>query len=167
LNTGIGQWLDIEIRSRAEQHACHCDRPGRGSESDDGDAGIEPPHELLEHENGAGNRRIERGGEPGARTSRQQHLPVRPAEATDPSYQIGDRGSHLHARTLSAECQPGADRQQSAKKLHRDQLGRRRRQLAGQHGLDMWNAASRSRGRKATDEPRRNSDSASTCGDNE
>jgi len=102
-----------------------------------------------------------------ARTSREQHLPVRPAAATDPSYQISDRRSHLHAGALSAECQPGADRQQSAKKLHRDQLGRRRRQLAGQHGLDMWNAASRSRGRKATDEPRRNSDSASTCGDNE
>ena len=157
----------MEVRSVAEKQAGNQDRRRRCTKCRDGDAGIEPSYQLFEDEDSAGNRCIEGGGEPSTCTGREQHSPVRPAAAKNPSYDIGYRCSHLHNRALAAEREPSADRQQPTKELHRDQLWRRRRQLAVQHGLDMWNAASRSRGREAADEPRRQGDGSGTRGDNQ
>jgi hypothetical protein len=90
--------------------------------------GFEPPHQLLEYEDGTRDRRVEGNGEPGASPGSQQRSAIRPAAAGNPAGDMRHDGTHLYARPFTAERQPRADRQQPAEEFDRYQMRRRRRQ---------------------------------------
>src|SRR6516165_3879427 len=154
----------MEVWRGTEQEACHCDRSRGRTKRGDGDARVEPSHELLEHENGTGNWRVEGSRKPRTRAGREQHSAVRPATTGNISDEIGDCRAHLHAWTFASKRQPRTDGQQSTNELHGYKSRGCRRQLPAEDGLDMGDTTSRSRGRKAANQPCRNRDRTSTTG---
>ena len=65
----------VEVGGIAKHRAGDGDCAGRGAERGDRDPQFEPPHQFLEHEDGAGDEHVERGGEarpaPAASNTRQ------------------------------------------------------------------------------------------------
>ncbi len=145
----------MKVGHVAEKQPGNQDGRRRGAERRDRDTGIEPPHQLLEHEDGTRDRRVEGNGEPGPCTSSEERSAIRPAAAGNPADDMRHDGTHLHARPFAAKRQPRTDRQQPAEEFDRYQIGRRRRQLLIQRRLDMRDAAPGSVGRKPSDQPRR------------
>jgi hypothetical protein len=66
---------------------------------------------------------------------------------------MGNHRAHLHNRAFTTERQPGTDGKQPAKELHRDETGRRRRQLLVQRCFDVWDAAPGSVRSKSSNQP--------------
>lgn len=139
----------------AEKQAGNQDGRRRGAECRDRDVGIEPPHQLLEHEDGTRDRRVEGDGEPGPRTGSEERSAIRSAAAGNPADDMRHDGTHLHARPFAAKRQLRTDRQQPAEEFDRYQIGRRRRQLLIQRRIEMRDAAPGGVGRKPSDRPRR------------
>ena len=77
---------------------------------------------------------------------------------------MGNGGTHLHARTFTAERQPRTDGEKPAKELHRQKTRRWRLQLVAQHRLDLRDAAARGIRREAPHQPRSNDNRDSTTG---
>jgi len=102
---------------------------------------LEPAHQFFEHEHRTGDWCVEGGGETRARAGGEQDASVVAAATPQLAQPMSDRGAHLDARAFTAECEAGADRQQAAKKLDRDQGRWRWPHFAGQRGLDMRDAA--------------------------
>ena len=132
----------------------------RGAERRDRDPQFEPPHQFLEHENGAGDRRVERRGEARSGAGGKQHAAIGPIAPKDLADQMAERRGHVHARTFAAKRKPGADRERAADELHRNDAKRRLRQLPVQDRLDMGDAASGRLRRDPADERSRDSRAA-------
>src|SRR6185437_16421581 len=116
---------------------------------------FEPPHQLLEHEDAAGDRRVEGGGEPGSGPRGEQHPAVGPAAPEDFADEMAERRGHVHAWPLAAKRKPGTDGERAADELDRNDAKARLGQLAVQDGFDMWNAAADRLGRDPAHEGRR------------
>src|SRR5215469_16277931 len=140
---GVSKRVDMEIRRITEKHARRCDGRRRCTERRDRDLELEPPYQLLKHENRARHRCVERGGKASTRTSRKQYPTIWPLAAEDFSDKVGNTRPHLYARTLATERKPGADCEHTAAEFHPDEVKRRLRDFLVQHGLDMGDAASR------------------------
>ena len=84
-----------------------------------GDAQLETPQELLEHEDRACERRVECGSEARARAGSQQHPGIAGAELEHTPTQIADCGPHLHRRPFAAERHARPERQHAAEELDR------------------------------------------------
>ena len=166
LDSDISERLDLEVRRGAEKGASDGDRGRGGAQCGDRDACVEPPHQLFEHEDRTGDRRVESGGETGAGTRRDQHLAVVPVAAEQFADDMGDRRAHLYARAFATERQPGADCREPAKEFHEQQTRRRRRQLVIQNFLDLRNAAPRSVRREPPNQPGGDRNGGGTAGRN-
>jgi hypothetical protein len=111
------------------------------AERRDRDARLEPAHQLLQHEYGAGDRRVERGGEARPCPGGEQHAAIGPVAPEHPADEVGDVRPHLHARALAAEREAGANSEHAAHELDADQSIGGVGKLAAQHRLDVGNAA--------------------------
>src|SRR5271157_3771763 len=100
-----------------------------------------------------GDRRAKCRGKPSARTRGQECLDIILVTAEHRRKKMTDARPHLDGRSLSAEGEPGAHRQNAAKEFHGDQNQRRRRLLVTQHRLDVWDAAPLCSWREFPDEP--------------
>ena len=117
LGRGVVQRFDMKVRRIPEQHARHGDCGRRGAKRRDRNARLEAAHQFLQDENGAGDRRVERGRKAGARAGRQKHSAVGPVAAEHLPDQVGHRRAHLNARALTTERKPRPDRQHAADEL--------------------------------------------------
>ncbi len=150
-----------------EQHARHRDCGRRGAERRDRDARLEATVQLFQDEDGACDRRVERGSKPRARTGRQKHSAVGPAAAKHFPDQVGHGRPHLNARALATERQPRPDRQHAAHELHGNDAKRRLRQFPVQHRLDVRDAAPRCVRREAPNQRGRDERRSRTSGDHD
>ena len=156
----------MEVRRIAEQHARHRDGGRRCAEGGDGDTALESLHQFLEDEDGARDRRVEGGPEARAGPGRNQHPAVRPASTEYLSDKMSEARAHLDGGALAAEREAGADREQAAEELDRNQAKRDRRKLPAQDRFDMRDAASRRVGEVATNQPGGERGRACARGDN-
>src|SRR5215472_17262316 len=157
----------MEIRRITEKHARRCDGRRRRTERRDRDTELEPPYQLLRHENRARHRCVERGGKASTRTGRKQYPAIWPLAAEDFSDNVSNTRPHLYARTLATERKPGADCEHTAAEFHPDEMKRRLRDFRVQHGLDMRDAASRCVRAESADQPGRNQGRGSTSRHND
>ena len=74
------------------------------------------PHQFLQDENGAGDRRIERGGQACPRAGCKQHSAVGPAAPKFLADQMPNGRRHLDTRAFTAERQPRTDRQHPSRR---------------------------------------------------
>ena len=111
------------------------------------------PAHLLDHEQDAGDRRVERRGDPGAGARRDQRH--RFAFATAGATGHAERGgaAHVHGRTLPAEREAGTQRQSPSDELHRQDPPPAQRPDIQQRALDLLNAAAGGFGREPAHEP--------------
>ena len=116
---------------------------------------VEPAHQLFQHKNAARERGVERGGEARARAGGEQGAAVGPIAPEDLADEMPEGRRHLHARPFAAEGKSGADRQNPADELDRDNAVRRLRQFGVQNRFDMRDAAARRIGREFSHEPGR------------
>ena len=123
--------------------------------------------QFLQDENGAGDRRVERGRKAGARAGRQKHPAVGPVAAEHFPDQVGHGRPHLNARALTTQRKPRPDRQHPADELDRDDAKRRLRQFPVQHRLDVRDAAPRRIGREAPNQGGRDESRSRTSGDDD
>lgn len=86
------QRRDMKVRRIPEQHARHRDRGCGSAKRRNRDARLEAAHQLFQDENGAGDRRVERGRKARARARRQEHSAVRPVAAEHLPDQSADNG---------------------------------------------------------------------------
>ena len=103
---------------------------------------FESPHQFLEHEDSAGDRRVEGGGETGDGAGREQHPAIGPIATKGFAHEMAQGRGHMHARPLAAKRKSGADRKRPADELHRNDAKPRLRQLPIEDGFDMRDAAS-------------------------
>ena len=155
-----GEEVDLERRDRedvavADDRAHHRQAAAAGGERRDRRPELEAAQELLEHEDRAGERRVECGGEPRARAGGEQDSGVRGAEAEAAREEVTERRAHLHRRTLPAERETGADRQRAADELDRKDRSAYRARVAADHRLDVLDAAARRLGREPRHQPAR------------
>ena len=151
------QHAQMKILAVAQNRAGDRDGARRGAERGDRDPQFEPPHQFLEHENGAGDWRVERRGEARSRPGGQQHATIGPIAPKNFADKMAQGRGHVHARPLAAKRKPGADRERAADELHRNDAKRRLRQLPIEHGFDMRDAASSRLGRDPANERSRDS----------
>ncbi len=146
---------DVEIRRIAQEQPGERDGGRGGRERGDGHATLESLRQFLQHENRAGDRRVEGGGEARARARREQHPAVRRTKAAAPPDKMRDARAHLDARPFAAQREARTDGEQAAEKLDRQQHEGRGRRLAAQDRLDMGNAAARRMRRESPHHPGR------------
>ena len=157
----------MKVRRIPEQHARHCDRGRRGAKRRDRNARLEAAHQFFQDENGAGDRRVERGRKACARAGRQKHSAVGPVAAEHLPDQVGHGRAHLDARALTTERKPRPDRQHAADELDRNDAKRRLRQFPVQHRLDVRDAAPRRIGREAPNQRGRDESRSRASADND
>ena len=146
------QHAQMKVLAVAQNRAGDGDGARRGAERGDRDPQFEPPHQFLEHEDGAGDWRVERRGEARSRPGGKQHATIRPIAPKSSADKMAQGRGHVHARPLAAKRKPGANREHAADELHRNDAKRRLRQLPIEDGFDMRNAASSRLGRDPANE---------------
>ena len=124
----------------------------RGDKGGSEDVGREVPLQFFEDEHQAGERGVERGGQPGARARGDQRLPRADRHAQRLPHRLAHRRAHLNRRPLAPEREPGADCHYAAGKLHRQDAPPVHLPEMVQHGFDMRDAAARGLRRDATGE---------------
>ena len=161
------QRAQMKILPVAQNRAGDRDGARRGAERGDRDPQFEPPHQFLEHEDGAGDRRVERRGEAGPRPGGKQHAAIGPIASKNFADQMAQGPGHVHARPLAAERKPGADRERAADELHRNDTKRRLRHLPSEDGFDLRDAAAGRLGRDPANQRSRDSRSHRASRDDE
>ena len=150
---GVGERFEGEVGGDAEEDPRDADRGGRRAERGDGDAGVEAAHQFFEHEHGAGDRGVERGGEAGAGAGGEQDAGVGGVAAEEAADEMGDARAHLHRRSFAAEREAGADGQEATDEFHGEQQRVGGRSSCMEDGFDVRDAAAGGFGREAADEP--------------
>ena len=151
------QRAQMKILAVAKNRARDRDGARRRAERGDRDPQFEPPHQFLEHEDGAGDWRVERRGEAGSRPGGKQHPAIGPIAPKNFADKMAQGRGHVHARPLAAKRKPGADRERAADELHRNDTKRRLRQLPIEDGFDLRDAASGRLGRDPANQRSRDS----------
>ena len=154
---GATNAAQMEIRGVAQNGPRDGDRGRRRAERRDRDPQFEPPHQFLEHEDAAGDWRVERRGEAGPGPGGEQHAAIGPIAPKGLADKMAQGRGHMHARPLAAKRKSGADRERAADELHRNDAKRRLRQLPVEDGFDMGDAASDRLGREPAHERSRDS----------
>ena len=131
----------MEVCGVAEEHTGHGDGGRRRAKRRYRNAQLESPHQFLQDENGAGDRRVESSGQACPGACGKQHSAVGPAASKFLADQMPDGRRHLDGRAFAAERQPRTDRQHPCNEFHRYDAKRRLRQFLVQHRLDVWDAA--------------------------
>jgi hypothetical protein len=135
------QSRQMEILPVAQNRAGDRDGAGRGAERRDRHPQFEAAHQFLEHENGAGDRRVERSRKAGPGACSQQHAAIGPIAPEGSADEMAESAGHVHARPLAAERQSGADCERAADEFYWNDAKRRLRHLPLENGFDLRNAA--------------------------
>ena len=138
---------------RAEDRALDRHRGDAGRRGRQYGTGLEAPQNLLEDEEHAAERCVERGGKARAGTRSEQRGPLVAHRPNARGEQRAKGRAHLHGRSFAPERQAAADREQTAEELDGNDACGCRGHLAAEHRDDVRNAATRGERREATHEP--------------
>ena len=95
------------------------------------------PAHFLDDKDEAGERRVEGGGEPRSGPGRDERVDLAAAAAEQSGHAHPRRAAHMHRRALAAEHETGADRQNTANELNRQEPQPAERPLASEKALDL------------------------------
>ena len=95
------------------------------------------PAHFLDDKDEAGERRVEGGGEPRSSPGRDERVDLAAAAAEQSGHAHPRRAAHMHSRALAAEHETGADRQNTADELDRQEPQPAERPLASEKALDL------------------------------
>ena len=113
----------------------------------------EVPLHLLEHEDQAGERRVERGREPGAGAGGDERLPLPRGAAKPSAHGLAECAAHLDGGALAAQRQAAADPDDAADELDGEDARGPHGPEVVQHGLQVRDAAPGRLRRHGADQP--------------
>src|SRR5882757_2144325 len=125
----------MKVRPVAEKQPGRRNSAARSAQRRDGNSRVEPPHQLLEYKDSAGDWRVKCRGQPSTCAGGQKRLDVFPISMKGCRQQMTYPGAHLDSRSFPAERESDTHRQDTAYELHRNKNRARYRLLITQDCL--------------------------------